>query len=64
MNFFFGFQATLLIATISQSHLHYLPTALVLKLMYFLSTSFLTYGSFVKVAYLFKSFATVCSMNI
>ena len=32
MNFFFGFQATLLIAKIGQSHLHDLPTSIAVYL--------------------------------
>ena len=46
----------LLIAKIAQSHLHYLPISLVLKPLYSLSTLFLAYCFFVKVAKLFKSF--------
>ena len=54
MNFIFDFQATLLISKIGESHLHYSPTSLVLKLLYILSTSFLAYGSFVNVLQLLK----------
>ena len=61
---YFYFPATLFIAEIVQSHLRYLPTSLVLKLLYILSTSFLAYGSFVKVVQIFKSFPTVYSMTI
>ena len=56
INFIFDFQAILLFAKIAQSHLHYLSTSLVLKLLYVLSTSFLAYSSFIKVVQLFKSF--------
>ena len=61
---YFDFKAILLFAEIAQSHLHYLSTSLVLKLLYILSTWFLTYGSFVKVVQLFRSFTMIYSMTI
>ena len=60
----FDFPAALLFAKIAQSHLLHLPTFLVLKLLSILSTSFLAYGSYVKVVQPFKRFLTVCSMTI
>ena len=48
INWIFDFPTTLLITKIDLSHLNYLPTFLVLKHLYFLSTSFLTYGFFCK----------------
>ena len=41
-----------------------MPTSLVLKLLYIISTSFLAYGSFVKVVQLLKSFRMIYSMTI
>ena len=41
INFIFDSQTTLFIAKIAQSHLHYSPTSLVLKLVHFLFTAFL-----------------------
>ena len=64
INFIFDFQAILLFAKIAHSHLHYLSTSLVLKLLYVLYTSFLPYGSFVKIVQLFKSFPMIYSMII
>ena len=64
INFIFDFQAILLFAKIAQSHLHYLSTSLVLKLLYVLSTSFLAYSSFIKVVQLFKSFPMIYSTVI
>ena len=64
INFIFDFPVTLLIAKIAQSHLHYLSSSSVLKLQYILSTLFLTYGSFVKVAQLFRSFPMIYRMTI
>ena len=63
INFIFDFQV-ILFAKIAQSHLHYLSTSLVLKLLYVLSTSFLAYSSFIKVVQLFKSFPMIYSTVI
>ena len=64
LNFIFDFPATLFITKDCSFTLMLMPTSLVFKLLYILSTSFLAYDSLVKVVQLFKRFPMIYSRTI